>query len=269
MNVSRKLLGLLILLGLAGAIAGPMVLAQPQAGLTPRAYLPIVSSPRCSYEFLDDFSDPDSGWPAGLVFVTGEEIGLLEYVNGEYRIFSNEAGAGYLFRPLAPAFGNDNYEVEVDARFELPTTDGLVGLVFGAVIEGTEVPRYYLFEIEPETQEFRLIRRENGVPTDLVGYTFSAAINPGTAVNHLKVIRNGADITLAVNDVILGTWTDSAITGPTYTGLGFRLRSNLPAASSYFDNYAICVPVTNDAVSAASFTDAVPLTAADSFKFGE
>ncbi|MCL4263407.1 MAG: hypothetical protein KJ069_09335 [Anaerolineae bacterium] len=219
---------------------------QVAGGLTPRAYLPLIQA-SCDEQFFDDFSDPNSGWPVGPVVLNSQQLGLTQYTNGEYLIHSDAAGAGYLFRPLAPAPGFENYEVETEVRFDVPTADGLVGLVFGAIIENSEVPRYYLFEIEPEVQEFRLIRREDAASITIVDYTPSAAINQGTAVNHLSVIRSGAEITLAVNGTTLGTWSDSGITGPGYTGLALRVRTSVTQANAYYDNFHLhtCVPGGN------------------------
>jgi len=184
-------------------------------------------------------------------------------VNGEYLIHSDPDGAGYLFRPLAPAPGYENYTVEAEARLDAPTADSLVGLIFGAIIENNEVPRYYLFEIEPEVQEFRLIRRENTVSTVIVDYTPSTAINQGTAVNHLSVTRNGAQITLAINGETLGAWNDSGITGPGFTGLALRVRTSVLQANAYYDNFHLydCTPAGN----VATFSGSVRPSVVDTF----
>lgn len=244
----------IVFLFLLAVVATAVSLHHTQAagGPSPQAYLPLILA-GCDEYFFDDFSDPNSGWPVGPVILNSQQLGSLEYLNEEYHIHSDTAGAGYLFRPLAPALGYENYTVAADARFDVPTTDGLVGLIFGGIIEGNEVPRYYLFEIEPETQEFRLVRREYGVSTDIISYTVSAAINTGAAVNHLEVTRIGDQITLAVNDTTLGTWADSGLTGPGYTGLGLRTRTSVTQADGYFDNFhlyycAPAAPVSNTAV---------------------
>lgn len=210
--------------------------AGAAGGLTPRAYLPLILND-CD-DFYDGFGDPASGWQ-----MLDDALVRLAYVNGEYQILSREAG--YVFRPLAPTYARENYVVEVDARFAASPTDGLYGLVFGAVTNETEVPRYYLFVVEPDDQEFRLYRREtDGAFTTLIGSTFSAAINQGTAVNRLTAVRNGQEITLAVNGTTLATTTDAAITGPTFTGLALSPRPANPQADGRFDNFhvSICVP---------------------------
>ncbi|HRQ37766.1 MAG TPA: hypothetical protein PLD25_07610 [Chloroflexota bacterium] len=267
MNKWRKWIGVLvvILVGVVAsrttAVSGFLNQAQP-AGGAPRVYLPLIRS-SCDEYFLDDFSNPNSGWPVGPVVLNGQQLGATSYVNGEYLIHSDAAGAGYLFRPLAPAPGPENYTVEAEARFDAPTVDGLVGLIFGAIIEGSEVPRYYLFEIEPETQEFRLIRREYSVSTDIVDYTLSTAINPGTGSNHLSVTRQGDQITLAINGAMLGAWSDSGITGPGYTGLALRVRTSVLQANAYYDNFHLydCAPTG----SVATFSGAARPSVVDTF----
>lgn len=266
MKPSRRMWGLGVIVGLLMLI--PLAQAKPEAGLTPQVYLPIIRT--SCHDYFDGFGDPDSGWPVGPVVLNNQQLGLTDYVNGEYYMHIDQAGAGYLFRPIAPAPLYENYVVEADAHFDLPTADGLYGLVFGAVVEDNEVPRYYLFEVEPETQEFRLIRREDGVSTDIVDYTLSTAIHTGAAANHLVAVHQGDQITLAVNGVTLGTWTDSALPGPASAGLAFRVRSTVPQANSYFDNFHlhICVPGMTSA--APAFNQAGSLFVVDtSGIFGE
>jgi hypothetical protein len=253
----RKLMAFLVLV-MATAVAIPLTLTQPQGGLTPRAYLPVMMTD-CD-DYFDYFDDPNSGWA-----VVDDDLVTLQYVNSEYRIFSKQAG--YLFRPLAPFPGRDNYVVEVDVRFNAPPMDGLYGLVFGGVTQGLEVIQYYLFAIEPGVQEFRLLRREtSGAFTTLVDSTPSAAIHPSTESNHLTAVRNGDQMTLAVNGTTLGTWTDSVITGPTYTGLALSPHSDSPQADARFDNFRthICVPGGGGRM-AATFQQAAPVTVYDSF----
>lgn len=268
MNEWRKRIWVLAVLVVVGMALGTAKAAVSQnhshvtGGLTPRAYLPLIQA-SCDGYFFDNFSDPNSGWPVGPVVLNSQQLGSTGYVNGEYLIDSDPAGAGYLFRPLAPAPGYENYQVEAEVRFDVPTADGLVGLIFGAIIENSDVPRYYLFEIEPEEQEFRLIRREDATSIPIVDYTPAAAIHQGTAVNHLSVLRSGAEITLVVNGTTLGTWSDSGITGPGYTGLALRVRTNVPQANAFYDNFYLhtCVPGAN----VAAFNQAARPLLVDSF----
>jgi hypothetical protein len=254
MRLRKRWLILLALLWLAAGAAVSLNRLQAAGGLTPKAYLPLVIND-CD-DFYDHFNDPASGWQ-----VLDDALVQLAYVNGEYQIFSKQAG--YVFRPLAPTYARVNYMVEADARFAAQPTDGLYGLVFGAITQGDEVTQYYLFAIEPDDQEYRLYRKEtDGSFTTLIASTFSAAINQGTAVNHLAAIRNGNDITLAVNGVTLTTTSDSLISGPTFTGLALSPRSANPQADGRFDHFhlSICVPDSSHA--AAAFSQGLPAPAA-------
>jgi hypothetical protein len=257
MSGLHKLLVCLVLV-MVTAVAIPFALAQPQGGITPRAYLPIAVK-SCNAENFDDFSNPDSGWPQlDTAQVT------MDYLNGEYRIFSKVAPGVY--GAVAPFPGYENYRVEADAHFNAPPTDGLYGLMFGVVTQGTEVTQFYLFTVEPDEQEFRLFRREtDGGYTPLIDSTFSMAIRPSTETNRLTAVRNGEQITLAVNGNTLGTWTDNVITGPTYTGLALSPRSANPQADGRFDNFHVygCLPGTG--ATAATFQQATPLTVYDAF----
>lgn len=267
MNEWRKWVWVVVILLMGAALAWSQVhdaasLNETGAagGVTPRAYLPLVLND-CD-DFYDGFSDPTSGWQ-----VLDDAMVRLAYVNGEYQILSREAG--YVFRPLAPTHARENYVVEVDARFQASPTEGLYGLVFGAVTNQTEVPRYYLYVVEPDAQEYRLYRREtDGNFTTLISSTFSAAINQGTAVNRLTAVRNGNEITLAVNGTMLTTTTDAAITGPTFTGLALSPRPANPQADGRFDNFhvSICVPGgSSQTATMSGFTSHPPTGVYDAF----
>ena len=156
-----------------------------------------------------------------------------EYPNGEYRILTKRAGYFYLFR--APTCNRLKYTVEVDARW-VGTPDASYDLVFG-ITSGFE--QYYLFDINTDYRKFDLVRRDAGGFTQIVGPTYSAAINGGTASNHLKVTRNGDQITLEVNGTVLGTWSDGTIGGRTGAGLVTNPYSGNPTSDARFDNFSM------------------------------
>lgn len=223
----------------------PSAQAATPTGLPVQLYLPIMRA-GCN-DFYESFRQPAAGWPSGPVVQNGVELGQWGVANEQFYIAINEVGAGYLIRPLAPAPGYASYVLTVDMQFTAPTTDGLVSLLFAAQLQETAVREYYLFEVEPEAQQFRLIHfQPDNSSRTIVDYTHSAAIAPGTAVNQLSVVYDQANITLAVNGTILGSWHDLGITEPGYTGFGFRLRNNQPAATATFDNYHLhtCLPET-------------------------
>lgn len=193
-------------------------------------YLPIINV--CG-NYFDDFSDPGSGWLVGDF----AEV-LFEYFNGEYRIFTKNASFFYFVR--TPSCKRQNYVVETDARWA-STPGEAYGLVFG--IKDTPTTffnQYYLFDMNTDFREFRLLRRNSGGGfSTIVPITFNPAINSGTTSNHLKATRNGSQITLEVNGVVLGTWFDGTITGETDVGVVANPYNNNPNADARFDNFSI------------------------------
>jgi len=178
--------------------------------------------------FHDNFSNPASGWA-----VADDAYLCVEYLNGEYRMLSKQAGYFYLVR--APAGDRQSYVVEVDARWDA-WHGSSYGLIFGLTSDWSQ---YYLFDINTDYEQFRLLRRDASGFTVVVPITDTPAINSGAASNHLKVVRNGAQITLEVNGTALGTWFDGTIGGLTRAGLVTNPYSNSPTSDARFDNFAI------------------------------
>ncbi|MAT98936.1 MAG: hypothetical protein CL608_17470 [Anaerolineaceae bacterium] len=197
-----------------------------------QVFLPVTFRDFCA-DFFDNFGNPASGWSVG----ENAQV-RFEYLNGEYRVLSKEAGFIYFFR--APTCSRENYIVETDARW-VGTPGGSYGLIFGISDSLDEFfNQYYLFDINTDFQSFRLLRRNSdGSFTAVAPPTTSSAINSGNAANHLKVMRNGDQITLEVNGTVLGSWIDGVITGLTDVGLIASPYSNIPTSDARFDNFAV------------------------------
>jgi len=193
----------------------------------PRLFLPLVLKNYCP-DFFDDFSNPASGW-----WVGEDSYVRAEYLSGEYRVLSKQAGYFYLFD--APTCNRENYVVELDARWS-GTPGSSYGIIFG-ITSGFN--QYYLFDMNTDYRQFRLYRRDPTGFTLIVPPTPSSAINGGTASNHMKATRNGSSITLEVNGTVLGTWSDSAISGLTGAGLVSSPYSNNPISDARFDNFRV------------------------------
>jgi uncharacterized repeat protein (TIGR01451 family) len=191
------------------------------------AYLSCLMRHYCP-DFFDDFSDPASGWE-----VVDNSFVRTQYLNGEYRILTRQAGYFYLFR--APACDRRNYVVEVDARWE-GAPGSSYGLIFGIT---SGFSRYYLFDMNTDYRMFRLMRRDPDGFRVVVPITDAPAIHGGTASNHLRVVRNGNQITLEVNGTVLGTWSDGTIGGWTGAGLVTNPYSNRPTSDARFDNFSV------------------------------
>ena len=190
--------------------------------------LPLAFQNLCP-DFFDDFSDPSSGWWTGET-----DTGRIEYKDGEYRVLVKRESHYWILG--SPACDRENYSVEVDARWA-GNSGSSYGLVFG--IQG-DFEQFYSFEVNTDYQEYALYRYNSTGWTELVLWTGAAAvINPGAQTNHLKAIRNGNDITLEINGTILGTWSESTITGDSGTGLIVSSYSDLANADAHFDNFRV------------------------------
>jgi len=71
-----------------------------------------------------------------------------------------------------------------------------------------------------------------------VGWTSSLHVNPGQAVNHLRVARDGSDIVLYVNGHYLTTVTDSSFLGWLRVGLTASAYDD-PNVDARFDNFKV------------------------------
>ncbi len=219
----------------ANGMAGSYTVAASVSGITDparfmltntaRVFLPALARNFCA-DFFDDFGNLASGWPVGE-----DDLVRVEYLNGEYRILSKSGDYIYLFR--SPSCDRENYVVEVDARWV-----GTPGLSYGIVFGITSgFGQYYLFDVSADFQDYLLARRDPGGFTLIVPPTFSPAINGGTATNHLKVTRNGSQITLEVNGTVLGSWFDNVISGSTGAGVYSNPYIDLPVSDARFDNF--------------------------------
>jgi predicted outer membrane repeat protein len=179
-------------------------------------------------DFFDDFSDPASGWA-----VVDDTYVRSEYLDGEYRVLTKQAGYFYLFS--APTCDRRSYVVEADARWVGSPGSGY-GLMFGLIGDFEE---FYLFDINTDYKRFRLLRADPTDWTVVVPITDAPAIKGGTASNHLKVTRDGDQITLEVNGTVLGTWTEGSITGLTGSGVVSSPYSSEPVSDARFDNFRV------------------------------
>lgn len=212
-----------------------------------QVYLPTIYAPCGNY--FDDFSDPGSGW-------TQQDYAevLFEYLNGEYRILSKQSS--YIFFARAPTCERQNYIVEADARWV-----GTPGESYGLIFSIKDTPsvffdQFYLYDMNTDFRQFRLLRYSSGGGYNtVVPITFSPAINSGTASNHLKITRNGSQITLEVNGVILGTWFDETITGVTDVGVVSNPYSYNPTSDARFDNFSITKLPDSSGISAPGLSN--------------
>ena len=199
-----------------------------------KSFAPLISVP-CSPLSADDFSNPASGWP---IADTGNA--RYEYLNGEYRLLvrSKNYGAG-----VRPGLQVSDYAVDVDVRNQ-NNVSGSYGIVIGLAQDWST---FYTVEVYPDGW-FGIYRYD---PSSLVtlAEAFSPAINPGSGVNHLKIVRNGASIDAFANGQPLASVNDGTYTGSLFMGL-VVFSYDKSDVDIRFDNFSVH-PVTCTSTSAA------------------
>jgi predicted amidohydrolase YtcJ len=198
------------------------------------ALCPGYDPPPCDHTF-DDFNDPGSGW---AVFDDGGRS--VAYVGGEYQILLRVPDTGLLVTPdlLLP----DEYQIEVDAR-QITDESASYGLGFG-LGWGESTYEGYQFRIDSTTQQYLLEKREmDGTWTTLLDWTYSSAIQQGTASNHLRVSREGEGLGLCVNGAQVATYHETSFLG-SGRDAGVRVYSQDAAPVDVrFDNFRVsCAP---------------------------
>jgi len=183
-----------------------------------------------SCRYVDDFSNPSSGWPVGDALDY-----RVEYIGGEYRILVKQA-PNHVILVASPGGRYTDYSVEVDGRFASPI-QGDYGILFGI---NEDITNAYYFWVGG-AQDYGLDKEQSG-RTTLISRTVSSAINAGQASNHLRAVRSGAQITLYANGQLLTTLNDSSFTGELRVGLA-AFTHNQANVDARFDNFRIC-PVT-------------------------
>jgi hypothetical protein len=189
-------------------------------------HLPLTFNNYCS-DFYDDFSNPNRGW-----FVGENPIVKTAYIDDEYQVL-NKVG-GYINLLFAPSCPVPNYAVSVDARW-VGTPGNSYGLLFGLTEDGAE---FYIADVNTDLQMYRVMRYRNGQLQTIVGPHESIHIQPGTAVNNLRVFVGMPSQTprLFINDVDHGFIYEPIGSG-TRVGLvasGYQGQNN---ADARFDNF--------------------------------
>ncbi|GJM41699.1 MAG: hypothetical protein DHS20C20_19810 [Ardenticatenaceae bacterium] len=188
-------------------------------------FLPVVLNNYCKAQYLDDFSDPGSGWP-----ILDNTV-RYEYLNGEYRIWVKD---WYAWAGAAPGVKASDFTVFVDVRSGpnhiLP---GSYGLLFGLSDDWTQ---FYTFEIYTEFGYYQLMKYESGVWTILAeGYA-----NVLQTSNQLRIVRADTQIDAYLNNQLLITTSDGSFIGPRRLGLIATHNSFEGNTDGFFDNFTIC-----------------------------
>jgi hypothetical protein len=206
-------------------------LALIQRAANPTATPTVTPSPTPDPEcnaYLDDFSDPNSGWGSRDI-----NIYRRNYIDNEYQIFIKEPD--YIIFVASPAGPNSTYTLEADLRWQ-----GAPGFSYGLIFGINEDSDFYLFEVAQDFQEYAISYwPANGNPS-LVTQGASGAIQPGNGVNHLEIRTNGSQQDFYINDTYLTT-TNVNDSGARYTGISASAVGSSDV-DARFDNYCITTP---------------------------
>jgi hypothetical protein len=180
--------------------------------------------------YQDDFSDPDSGWEN----LSDENLGILEYFDGYYRI---EVSGRRKLLYTGPGMNFNDVHLEADTIKVIGSKDDMYGLVCRAEDENN----FYFFIISSDGY-FGIGKMVNGeqVLIDMPGMLPSEVISQGKAINHLRADCISDRLDFYVNGKKLKSVKDSDfINGD--VGL---INGNLRAAKNVvlFDNFSVLNP---------------------------
>jgi hypothetical protein len=179
--------------------------------------------------FQDDFSNPSSGWNQ-----VNAPNGATDYADGMYRIWVNETNLDVWARP-----GLDfaNVRIEVDAL----KVGGDRNNRFGVICRLTGANSFYIFLISSDgyygigkviNGQFWLLNAEK--------LQASPAIQPGSALNHIRADCAGSSLALVVNNQKLAEAQDGELQSGDI-GL-FAGTYATPGVDIRFDNFSASVP---------------------------
>ena len=168
---------LLLVLPWQTAVATP---EAPNGDDSVSIYLPTIFNNYCAAPFFDDFSG-DYGWPTGD---TGKI--LYRYYNNEYNIFHREKENWF------GVTRGDRWESDkmVQAQGRTPSGESVWGLIFGLNDDWTD---FYTFEIFPNQRTWYIFHFTSASGWSLVQNNGNSAVQPGTAINTIRIERNAAN----------------------------------------------------------------------------
>jgi uncharacterized repeat protein (TIGR01451 family) len=208
-----------------------------EAGPSNLVYLPIVlkgagAQPACPPYYTDDFSNPDSGW-----LIDDNSNRRSAYAGGQYQIWLKNPSSSAGVTPGAKA---TDFAVAVNAR-RASGSQGSYGIIFGI---NEDWSQFYEFNVD--AQYYSIWKYDHGTWTPLRNWTTSSHIRTGTNWNRLKVIREGANIAVYVNNQHLATVTNGNFTGLRRIGL-VAVSPSSGSLDARFDDFSLypasCGPI--------------------------
>lgn len=155
--------------------------------------------------FSDDFSDPNSGWPA-----IENSQAKYSYQPDGYHISVYEVNSAPWAKTTRQ---DDNVSIYVDA---LPVTEGASGY-YGLLCRIQDNQNFYYFVIQ-NNGEYAIGKFKDGNFQPFVGWSESAEIRQGNQSNRLRADCLGNTLRFYVNNVLLGEVNDTEFNAG-YSGL--------------------------------------------------
>jgi|GEM_PF-621768 tRNA A-37 threonylcarbamoyl transferase component Bud32 len=181
--------------------------------------------------FVDDFSDPNSGWEKGE---TGEGD-VVAYDAGQYRVFSVGRGSwvgGRTDRQFTDVM------VDVDTIQVSAAADNNNG--FGVMCRVQSSGDGYLLAISGDGF-YAIYRVANGAFEALVNWSRSSLIHMGNATNHVQAVCDGSHLRLSVNGQQVAEAEDTQFTSG-YIRLVAASYTDAPT-EIHFDNIVVRRPL--------------------------
>jgi hypothetical protein len=145
--------------------------ASPETTTANALFLPVIYDRYCPSPVVDNFTDPNSGWP---IVDTGSII--YRYLHGEYNMYHRDANM------WGAATRGDvwNQSKRLEVRGRIVQNQGVWGLLFALNDDWTD---FYTFEISPNDQRWFVFHYTSSGGWQLISQGTSSAIQPGTAYN--------------------------------------------------------------------------------------
>jgi hypothetical protein len=177
--------------------------------------------------FQDDFKDPNSGW---FVYKQ-DETKVGKYEAGDYSVSSSAKNTVVVLNPKTRQNIGD-FAVEVDVK----KTSGDTGTALGIIYRLNNDGKYYRFAIT-DNQTFWIGKNDGGFEKQLYEMKSSPYIKPAAEGNRLKVVCNGLQQEVYVNDNKVATVSDNtSLKGE--LGMAFSNFGTL-TASYTFSNFVL------------------------------
>ena len=190
-----------------------------------RDYLPCLNN-ACKPVYFDNFSNPESGWPA-----YSDQYYYANYENGEYRILLREKNSWLAVTPGISFSQSYAYSIYVDARS--PSANqvyGTSGIIFG-IAQGWS--QFYEFDIGPDGF-YSIYLFNQGYWYKLTEGT-SSAILPGIATNRLRLDVHDYLVDAYVNERLITRLSTGSLSGR----VGLITFSVGKGVDTYFDNFTV------------------------------